>query len=222
MRACRLSLLALVLVAGSVSASSAGEMSFGIKGGFVTTNVTGVPDEWKDSQSYRTSFSGGVFMNYAFDEALSIQPELLYVPKGFTGTLYDGYIDVDVTPSIDFIEIPLLLKFAFPTGGNVRPFVFAGPSVGFAVSSKLKIGVGWLSSKVDMSDFTNSTDFGMVVGAGLGYDTKYGLLSIDARFSRGFSDIVESATFDIGGSEQSITVDEFKHYGFAFLAGIQF
>ena len=88
--------------------------------------------------------------------------------------------------------------------------------------SKLDIGIGWLSADIDMSDFTNDTDFGVVAGAGLGFETKYGLLTLDARFQRGFSDIIESAEFDIAGETQSITVDEFKHYGFAFLAGIEF
>ena len=216
------SMLVLALVAGAAAAATAGEFSFGVKGGLVTTNVTGVPEEWEDSQSYRTSFSGGVFLNYAFDEALSIQPELLYVPKGFTGVLYDGFIDVDVTPSIDFIEVPILLKWTFGGGGKIRPCIFAGPSIGFVTGSTLDIGIGWLSADIDMSDFTNDTDFGVVAGAGLGFETKYGLLTLDARFQRGFSDIIESAEFDIAGETQSITVDEFKHYGFAFLAGIEF
>jgi len=218
----QLSVLVLMLIVVCAAAANAGEMSFGVKGGLVMTNVTGIPEEWEDAQSYRTNFSGGVFLNYAFDEALSIQPELLYVPKGVKGTLYDGFMDVDVTPSIDFIEIPLLLKFTVPTEGKVHPCIFAGPSLGFVTSSKLKINLGWLSSSVDMSDFTNGTDFGVVAGAGIGYDTRYGLLSIEARFQRGFSNIIESANFDIRGVEQSITIDEFKHYGFAFLAGMQF
>jgi hypothetical protein len=218
----RLLILVIMLVAWNTAASIAGEMSVGIKGGLVTTNVTGIPKEWEDAQSYRNSFSGGVFLNYAFDEALSLQPELLYVPKGFSGTLYDGFIDVDVTPSIDFLEMPVLVKYTFSAGGKLRPCVFAGPSIGFVTSSKLKISLGWLSSKIDMSSFTNDTDFGVVAGAGLGYETSRGLLTFDARYQRGFTNIIKSAQFEINGSTQTISVDEFKHYGFAFLVGYQF
>ncbi len=218
----QLPLLALVLVVAGHSGAIAGEMAVGVKGGLITTNVTGIPEEWEDQQSWRKSFTGGVFLNYAIDEALSIQPELLYAPKGVKAVLYDGFIDVDVTPSIDFVELPVLLKYSVPTEGNVRPCIFVGPSLGFATNSQLKISAGWLSSKIDISDFTNDTDFGIVAGAGLGFESKYGLLSFDARFQRGFANIIESATFDINGSEQSITIDEFKHYGFAFMAGIQF
>ncbi|HER43681.1 MAG TPA: PorT family protein, partial [Candidatus Eisenbacteria bacterium] len=214
--------LVFLLVAWSAAAATAGEVSFGVKGGLVTSNVTGIPEEWENVQSYLNNFCGGVFLNYAFDEALSIQPEILYVPKGVKGVLYDGFIDVDVTPSIDFIEIPLLLKYTFPAGGAIRPCIFAGPSVGFVIDSQLEIGAGWLSSKIDMSDFTNDTDFSIVAGAGIGYETRYGLLTFDARFQRGFSNIIESAEFDVFGSTQSITIDEFKHYAFLFLAGMQF
>jgi hypothetical protein len=217
-----LSILVALFVVSSAAVSLAGEVSFGVKGGLITTNVTGIPEEWEDAQSYRTSFSGGVFLNYAFDEALSLQPELLYVPKGFSGTLYDGFIDVDASPRFEFLEVPVLLKYTFVTGGKLRPCVFAGPSIGFAMSSKLKISVGWLSSSVDISSVTNSTDFGVVAGAGVAYETSYGLLTFDARYQRGFTNIIESAELDIKGSMQTISVDEFKHYGFAFMAGIQF
>ena len=216
------SIIVAVLIVGSATASIAGEISFGVKGGLITTNVTGIPEEWEDEQSYRTSFSGGVFMNYAFDEALSLQPELLYVPKGFKGVLYDGFINVEMTPSFDFLELPILLKYTFSGSDKFRPCVFLGPSIGIVMNSELKISVGWLSSGIDMSSFTSDADFGIVAGAGIGYETKYGLLTFDARFQRGFTNILESADFDVNGSEQSITVDEFKHYGFAFLAGIQF
>lgn len=217
-----LAILVAVFVVAGAAGTSAGEVSVGLKGGLIMTNVTGIPEEWEDAQSYRTGFSGGAFLNYAFDEALSLQPELLYVPKGFSGTLYDGFIDVDASPRFEFLELPVLLKYTFSGGGKLHPCVFAGPSIGFAMSSKLKISVGWLSSSIDISSVTNDVDFGVVAGAGFGYETNRGLITFDARYQRGFTNIIESTELDINGSTQTISVDEFKHYGFAFLAGFQF
>jgi hypothetical protein len=213
----------LVLVAGSAAASMAGELSFGLKGGMITSNVTGVPDEWSDSQDYRTGFTGGVFLNYAFDDEFSVQPELLYVPKG-VGASYDvgGLFGVSADANLDFLELPVLVKYTFSTGGKIRPCIFAGPSIGVSVNSDLELSAGWLSTSVDISDYTSDTDFGIVAGAGIGYETSRGLLTFDARYQRGFTDVLEDAEFEFDGETYTINVDDFKHYGFAFMLGFQF
>jgi len=215
-------ILVAMLVVWSTAASIAGEISVGAKMGLITSSVTGTPEEWKDSKSYRTSFAGGIVLNYAFDNAFSLQPELLYVPMGFTGNLYDGFITVDATPSFDFIELPVLAKYTFSTGGKFHPCVFAGPSFAYALSSELKISVGWLATNIDISSLTNETEFGLVAGGGFGYETGKGLLTFDARFQRGFTNIIRTGDFMINGSTQTISVDDFKNYGFTFLVGYQF
>ncbi|MCU0640267.1 MAG: hypothetical protein MUF59_10435, partial [Candidatus Krumholzibacteria bacterium] len=100
--------------------------------------------------------------------------------------------------------------------------IFAGPSIAFAVDSKLDIDIWWFSTDVDISDYTNDTDFSLVVGAGMGYETKYGIITFDARFQRGFANVMENAEFEIDDETYSISVDEYKHYGFALMAGWQF
>ena len=214
--------LVLMLVSWNTEASIAGELSIGAKAGLITTSVTGVPQEWEDSKSYRTSFVGGMFLNYAIDDAFSLQPELLYVPKGVTGNLYDGFISVDVTPSFEFLELPILAKYTFPTGGKWHPCVFAGPSFAYVLSSKLKISAGWLSTSIDISSLTNDTEFGIVAGTGFDYETGRGVLTFDVRYERGLTNIIKSGEVEFLGSTQTISIDEFKNYGFAFLVGYQF
>ena len=212
----------LVLVAGSAAASIAGELYFGLKGGMITSNVTGVPDEWSDSQDYRTGFTGGVFLNYAFDNEFSVQPELLYVPKGTGGTLNYGFMDAGAEAQLDFLEMPVLAKYTFSTGGKFRPCIFVGPSIGVAVDSDLELSTGMMSTSMDISRFTSDTDFGIVAGAGIGYETSRGLLTFDARYQRGFTNVLEDAEFEFDGETYTINVDDFKHYGFAFMLGFQF
>jgi len=221
MKIMRLSVIALVSLAVT-AAADAGEMSFGFKGGLMMANVTGVPDEWEDVQTWRNSMCGGIFLNYAFDEALSIQPELLYMPKGVGVSLDYASLAADATAAMDFIELPVLLKYTFRSGSGLRPCIFAGPSIAFAVDSKLDIDIWWFSTDIDISDYTNDTDFSLVAGAGVGYETKYGILTFDARFQRGFANVMEDAEFEIDDETYSISVDEYKHYGFAFMAGWQF
>jgi hypothetical protein len=117
--------------------------------------------------------------------------------------------------------VPLLVKCTFP-GGKLRPCVFAGPSIGFAMASDLKISAGWLATKIDISSVTKDTDFGIVAGAGIDYVMSRGVLTFDARYQRGFSNILEDFEFDVDGSTQTVTIDEFKHYGFSFMMGYRF
>jgi len=219
----QISIIVLVLVAGSAAASIAGELSFGLKAGMMTSNVTDIPDEMSDVQDYRTGFTGGVFLNYAFNDEFSVQPELLYVPKG-VGASYDvgGLFGVGVDANLDFLDLPVLLKYTFSGGAKVRPCIFVGPSIGVSVNSDLDLSAGWLSTSVDISDYTSDTDFGVVAGAGIGYETSRGLLTFDARYQRGFTNVLEDVEFEFDGETYTIDVDDFKHYGFAFMLGFQF
>ena len=65
------------------------------------------------------------------------------------------------------------------------------------------------------------TDFGIVAGAGLDYPLGDGMLVLDARFSRGLTNVILSGDFEINGSTQTISEDDFKNYGFAFMIGYE-
>lgn len=222
MRKRYLLILVIALVAMSAASSIAGEISFGVKAGLIAASVTGTPEEWEDAKSSRTSLAGGIVLNYAFNDAFSLQPELLYASKGFTGNLYEGFVSVDVTPSFDYLELPVLAKYTFPRGGKFHPCVFAGPSVAYTIASELEISAGPLAGSVDISSLTHVTDFGIVAGAGFGYETGGGLLTFDVRYQRGFTNVIMSGDFEINGSTRTISVDDFKNYGFVFFVGYQF
>jgi len=214
-----LPILVFAIAASSTVPSSAGEVSFGVKAGLLMSNVTGTPEGWEDSQAYRTAFAGGVVLNYAFNEAFSLEPELLYFSKGVAGNLYEGFVDVTVTASFDYMELPVLAKYTFLPGKKFRPCVFAGPSFAYSIASEIEISAGIPSGSADISSLTHTTDFGAIVGAGFGYETGQGTLTFEVRYQRGFTNVVTTGDFLINGSTETLTVDDFKNYGFAFLVG---
>ena len=215
----RLSILVFAIVALSAASSIAGEISLGVKAGLLTSNVTGTPEGWENSKSYRTTFAGGVVLNYAFNEAFSLEPELLYFSKGFVSNLYEGFVDVDVTASFDYMELPVLAKYTFLPGKKFRPCVFAGPSFAYSIASELEISAGIASGSADISSLTHTTDFGGILGAGFGCEAGSGLLTFEVRYQRGFTNVITTGDFLINGSTRTISVDDFKNYGFAFLVG---
>lgn len=211
--------IAVALIACIHADADAGRISYGAKAGIIMSNLTQTPESWDDAKSYKTGFTGGVFMNYAFNERFSIQPELLYTMKGMKGNLYDGLVSVDVTASFDYFELPVLAVYTFPGSEKLKPRVYAGPSFAYNLGSELKISAWLASASVDFSSLTQTTDFGVVAGAGFDYALGKGILTFDVRYQLGFTNVIMTGDFDLNGSAQTISGDDFKNYGFAFLVG---
>ncbi|HEX9251119.1 MAG TPA: porin family protein, partial [Ignavibacteriaceae bacterium] len=140
-----------------------------------------------------TGFAGGLFFMYQFSDMFAIQPEAYYTMKGATdnGTI-EGY-SYDAEMKLDYIEVPLLLKFLIPIkDSGVKPAIFAGPSIGFNMSAKTKVEAGGQTFEQDMEDVA-STDFGLVFGGGVGFPVGNGELGLDIRYILGLSTIDDSA-----------------------------
>lgn len=210
--------IAMLIVITSGTAA-AGEISYGAKVGIIMANLTQTPEEWEQDQSYKSGFTGGVFLNYAFNENFSLQPELLYTQKGVKDNLYDGFISIDLTAHFDYVELPVIAIYAFPELGSIEPFLYGGPMVSFTINSELEVSASILSTAVDFSDLTHVTDFGLVAGGGFEFPFGKGMLVMDARFELGFTNVILSGDFEIDGSTQTIDEDDFKNYGFAFMLG---
>jgi len=132
----------------------------------------------------RTGFSGGVFFMYKFSDLFAIQPEAYYTMKGATLNI-NG---VDITFAFDYIEVPLLLKLIIPVeGSNIRPSIFAGPSVGFNSTAKIKVEADGESAEEDVSDMIESTEFGLVLGGGLGFLIGGNELGFNIRYILGLT-----------------------------------
>jgi opacity protein-like surface antigen len=210
------------LTAGSPA--FAGKTSIGIKAGINFSNAYGTPEGWDESIDWKSGITGGAFLNYAFNDNFSIQPELLYTQKGFGSALLDetDIIEVDLTVSLDYFELPVLAKYSFSPGKSFRPVLFAGPSFAYCSGSELSVSSWIFSADIDFSSMTHTTDFGLVLGGGFDYALSNGTLVLDARFTWGFTNVILSGDFEIDGSTETIDEDDFKNYGISFMLGYVF
>jgi Outer membrane protein beta-barrel domain len=152
--------------------------------------------------SSRIGFAFGGFMTFELSPKFAIQPEVLYSMKGAKYKDPAG----DVTLKFDYIEIPILATILVPSAsGGVTPRFYAGPNIGFKISSKASSDGG----SVDVEG-VKSTDFGLTVGAGLGFGGEKGFL-LDARYTLGLSSI------DDGSPAASV-----KNNCFSILGGMSF
>ena len=128
---------------------------------------------------------------------LSFHGELGYSGKGLTvksestdeagnATTFKGHW------RLDYLEVPLLLRGRFGAGGKPTPFFELGPSVGIALSGEFEDDPSFIG-RVDLKHDMKTFDFGWGAGAGVEFPAGPGRIGIEARFTRGFSDLFDTA-----------------------------
>lgn len=181
--------LALAVAGAGAGEAAAQQRTIGVKAGFVSANVD---EEGADS---RTSAGFGGFVQLPLAQNLSLQPEVLYLGKGFSGQA-DG---IETTFELSYVEVPLLLQFHFPVEGGVSPRLFVGPAVAFEVGCDVSGSDGTTSVSLSCDEFddfgfdldTKSADFGLTFGAGLDVAAGSAIVTLDGRYDMGLSDILE-------------------------------
>jgi len=166
------------------------QMQAGLKAGVNISNLSGDDAGSPDS---KTGFAFGGFFMYQFSPMFAIQPEAYYTMKGATDKMDFQGTTVDLTYTLDYIEIPVLFKFLIPIqGSGVKPAIFAGPFLGINTTAKVKAEFDGQSQEDDLTD-TKSTEFGLQFGGGIGFPVGKGELGVDIRYILGLSTIDDSA-----------------------------
>ncbi|MGB5287559.1 MAG: porin family protein [Ignavibacteriaceae bacterium] len=182
-----------LLILAAFTSFSLAQMQIGLKAGLNIANIGGDDaDQILEGQSLdsKTGFGGGIFFMYQFNKYFAIQPEAYYSMKGATYKEGDG----ELTLTLDYFEVPLLLKLVIPVeGSSIRPSIFAGPAIGFNTTAKVKIEVGDESAEQDIKDETKSTDFSLAFGGGIGFMVGKNELGVDIRYILGLSTIDDSS-----------------------------
>ena len=180
-------------------------IQFGIKAGGNMAKPTGADaDDIADTLKTKVGFVGGVFIAFNLSNSFSIQTEVLYTMKGATYEYTDVEETVEEKLYGDYIEIPVLLKFKL-LAGPVRPFIFAGPYVGFKLSEKLTV----MGEEIPLEEaILKNNDYGAIFGGGLQLGRGF---HIDIRYSMGLQKIIDDVEdIDFKNGVWSATV------GFAF------
>jgi hypothetical protein len=180
-----ITLVGLVLACLSPSIS-AGPVTVGAKAGLSLANLYGGDIE---DNEFKLGLCAGGFVSYSFNRIFALQPELLYVEKG-TKLMEQGEgTQEPVTIKLDYLEIPLLMKFSMATTGSVKPSLFLGPALAINLSSKINVN----GSEADIENTFD--DLGLTAGCGVAFPVGKGQLVTDARFNLGLVPIVESEDY---------------------------
>ncbi|HEX8530411.1 MAG TPA: porin family protein [Cytophagales bacterium] len=172
-------------------------------------------------------FTGGLGVNFGLtkDNFLSIQPEILYVQKGFLAKGKE-VVDFDIGYRFNYLEVPLLLKVNFG-GEKMKFYVNAGPSIGYLLNGRTTGRTNSKSILTSIEDYdvpikfmdrpvgydvrglyANRIEAGLNLGGGVGYAFAGStVLFVDVRYNMGLT--------DFNKQEQS------KNRVFALTTGVQ-
>ena len=194
---------AFVLAAGTLAAfaAPAGAQEWGVKVGASRSTMMfengGTLSDGSDvviitdgqAERARRGFAAGLFARFPIAGRVSLQPEALYVQKGFEETR--------PTLHVEYLELPLLLRVDLAElGGSVQPFVLAGPALAVQLHRSYSGGpcvdpvpLCELDVDVLVTEYDDPRmDLGVAVGGGLAVRAGPGRVVLEARHTRGLRD----------------------------------
>lgn len=179
-------LASLGMAAAPVAAQSGINLVGGLVSAKFSQEIDGASND--DHIANRSGFALGVSLDHGLNSRLSFAPELLYTIKGGKDPTSNANL------KFSYIELPLLFRFKFLTGGPVRPFITAGLAVSFLKSCAFIDDRGdsqHCSDYYGKHDSYGRTDLGALAGAGVTVRR----IGISLRFEQGLMDISTAKEF---------------------------
>lgn len=222
-----------IFIAFSAVSSMAVEALFCIKGGVGNSNIWGdgadnfsyslIKGEMDridfgvgQSRSYKYGLLCGLGIDLKFTDVFGAEADLLYNMKGYhqaitTWYLYDPsqHNDADATGSLQYIEIPWLIKIMVPGKIPIKPFFLTGPSLGILLSSEVNYNIKYYTgpkdTTVDFKDSANTLDLGWTFGAGTEIHVGECKFIVNFQYTIGLSPFT-AGTADVKNKQFSVTV----------------
>lgn len=155
----------IITVALALAFAISASAQFGIIGG-LTSSSTKLETAINEATSNQLNqYHAGIAYKFALPFGFAVQPAITYNVKG--ATMGDNNYNFDFKTG--FIEIPVQLQWGIEITPELRPFVFAEPFVGYAISNSQSFTIGNINEiKDSWENVKNRLEYG--VGAGAGVD----------------------------------------------------
>ncbi len=180
---------AILLLAGVSTASAQSVVPHTQWGVLAGANFANLSGSDANGAKTRTAFVGGLSADITLGSNFGVEIDGLYSQQGAKLSMEGG----DVVLHLDYVQVPVLLRYDFPTHAPVAPFITLGPSVGFRVKCELTQGSNNASCTEFAGENAKSVDVSGVVGAGLGFKVGKEELSVQARYGMGFTKVFSSS-----------------------------
>jgi len=196
----RLSILPILLLGAAALHAERKPVAFGLVGGITGASFWGDEVKEADIAVWPTA---GFTMAFHLPAFLGVELDMLYVSKGGAIRRKESGRTLVHTLKLHALEFPLLLKVTAPTGTEVTPYFFGGPSAAYFISKKvfseyIEIGQGGIVSPEGEEPLVaagNLADYewSLCLGGGL----EWGLGSIQMRFNLGRESLDKTGLRDV-------------------------
>ena len=141
--------------------------------------------------SRRTGLIVGASMVAPVSANVAIEPQVLFTSKGanFDDSSGGGSF------TMNYVQVPLLIRVSAGGSGRARPFAFAGPAIALKASCDLEGIEGGVSTSISCDQLEGdglkfkSVDYGVIVGVGLAFDVSGRTFSVGARYDHSLAEI---------------------------------
>jgi hypothetical protein len=205
----------LCSLAAEAGAVEKGDLHFGLKVGpsFAYTRAEGGRTE------VLTTFAGGAFLSYSVTEMFQLQPEVMYMGRGWKES--EG--SIELKNKLGYVDFSLLFKVAIPSKTRLSSSIGVGPYVGLKVSDSYEFNVALPSEVADAMDqiyeSLKSYDAGIVVSGELDIAMDNGgMILFDVRLATGLVSIFDDITIE----DVPLGSIDMKNTGFQIMAGYAF
>ena len=212
-----ISFLAIVLISFSKS-SNAQSSVIGIKSGLNLSNLNYKNDLQGYEFSFRKGLNLGLFGEFFLNNNFSLHLEIIYSERGTKYSTEEKPFNDHIIPeqsfiqNVDYLELPIFIQYNFINNSAITPKLFLGPFISYLLSANLELD--WKNTKTDdlnQKDYFKSTDYGIIVGAGIAYSLKSGRLLLDIRYQFGLQNI---SSIERGSEIKTSTLSLNIGYGF--------
>lgn len=182
-------ILCLPAMAGAQSASP----RVGVMGGL---NIATLGGDDAEDVKIRTGLLAGVSYVANLSGPWAIEMDGLFSMKGAKGN-DEG---TSIALKLNYIEVPLLLRYNMASSGNATPHLAAGVSLAYQASCNVEGTDSGVTVSFDCDEFSEesgsefkSFDAGVVVGGGIDFKSGTRTFTIGARYTFGLMDVADDA-----------------------------
>lgn len=185
----------LLLLVATFYISQAQAQTFTAKAGLNLGNVKekgggGINPDY----NMNPGFHVGMAIAFPINSWLAVEPAVLFDQKGAKYNQNLLGTDIDAGIRLNYIDIPVNLKFSQKMENDMRIFATAGPYLGIGLSGKIKGDVG--GQKVDEKVVWGSGDDAMYkrteVGATFGAGVEFSKIQVGISYDLGLSNTAAS------------------------------
>jgi hypothetical protein len=182
------------------SDSTKSKLMVGLRAGVNTSRF--VINNSTETSNFIPGIQAGAFVKYSFNDWVAVAFEAAFSQAGASRVPFNSGSTMSTGDFMSYnVQLNPVLQCKIPVLSVYEPYFFVGPSFTINPHNTFTFsgvnGSSAFQDKIQVDNSLQPLDFGMLVGAGVDFNLRFAVLTIDARYRHGLSDIRNQNSLDI-------------------------